>query len=353
VVNRGLAVADTGGNVAVGGGGGGHLETGMAIAEGSVSINQVGQQARAIVSGGATVEMRQGALVLNLGVAVARSGGNSLDASGQELATSSAERDDDLTTFDAFEEALLSIVLADGADLDGIGSLLQRLLSAALDEPVELWSHWSDETTTSWTDADSGTFVEMIQRALVFDLGWAWVNSGGTTILEEDHDLAASDALRNRALAEVRSGHAFAIGNLALVDVCQRMGINTDPPAPPCVPEVEAPRPLPTTWTEPTLQEAAPDDAAAEETVAPSPEAPSEVLDAVTRDPEPETPVATPPAQIERVVLASPTATLPRTGVSATAMAAVGFLLALLGAWVLGRAGQPATPHRRNAASAP
>ncbi|MFP4312466.1 MAG: hypothetical protein ACLFS9_10880, partial [Nitriliruptoraceae bacterium] len=251
----------------------------------------------------------------------------------------------DLSTFDGFEEALLSIVLADELDLAGVGSVLQRLLSAALDEPIELWSHHSDETTTSWTDEENETMVEMIQRALVFDLGRAWVDSGDNAILEQGG--AASGELRGRALAEIRSGDAFAIGNLAIAEVCQRMGINTHAPGPDCVPEPAPERPRPTPSPEPVLQEApaeeaAPEEAAPEETaLAEETETTPEVLDTVVatpREPAPEPAVA-----IERVSAASPAAALPRTGVNAIELALIGLLLAMLGAWAVRETGRTAS----------
>ncbi len=329
VLNRGVAIADTGGNQGDGGAGGAQLDTGGAIAEGSVSTNRVGQRAAAVARGGATVEMRQGALMLNLGVAIARSGGNALDHTGTDLTTSETGPGADLTGFDGFEEALLSIVLADELDLAGIGSVLQGLLSAALDEPIELWSQWSDETTTSWTDAEHDTMVEMIQRALVFDLGRAWVDSGDNAVLEVEHDGATSDSLRDRALAEVQSGDAFAVGNLAIADVCQRMGINTDAPGPPCVPEPEAQQPAP--QAAPVLQEVEAEEPAAEE---PAERTPEVLETAITAPPQPR-PEPEPTVAIEPVSVSSPSAALPRTGVNVVDLVLVGLLLALLGTWAL------------------
>ena len=350
VVNRGVAVADTGGNLASTPSGGGSLETGVAIAEGSVSVNDVEQRATAVAAGGATVEMRQGALVLNLGVAMARTGGNHLGAASATEGEAAGTGHDPMA-FAGFEEALLSIVLADSTDLAGLGSLLQRLLSAALEEPIELWSHWSDATTTSWEDEEHATFVELIQRALVFDLGRAWVESGANLVAEAAHDLATSDAVRDRALAEIRTGDALAIGNLSIVEVCQRMGLNTDPPSPPCRPQPLMPSPNPAPGVVPAAQVEPPDAVGGSGTTVPAPP-PGEVAPA---EPTPDSEVleAGPPrtdpppvgaeqgvqGEVVRVGLGGPAQApaLPRTGTSSTSLVVVGLLLAFLGAAVLSR----------------
>jgi hypothetical protein len=247
VVNRGLAIADTGGNLVLAGGGlasGSSLTTGTAVAEGNVAVTDVHQRAFAVATGDSKVLLRQGALVLNVGIALARTGGNALGTADGLPAGA------DLVLY---EEAVLEIVLADVSELLHLGDRLLTWLSALFGVPLELLGAQADERVTDIHDAATGSVISLLQRTLVFDLGFASASSGDNQVVAggdaDAPDPAELDAAR-AAVTEIVTGRAEAIGNLAVTLVCQRLSVNRGLEAPRCQPDPPPPAEEPETPVE-------------------------------------------------------------------------------------------------------
>jgi hypothetical protein len=243
VVNRGLAVADSGGAVAAAAGG--SLTTGLAIAEGNVSSTAVTQRTVVVSLGSAEVEVRQGAIVLSLGVAIARSGGNGIGSDAAAVGAS------------GFELAVLELVLTDLDAVESLGGVLLELLAELLGQPLELLLATEELRVETWQDAVSGRSLEVVQRTLIFDLGVAIAVVGDDVVVlgggPDGSDVQEELASR---LAEVRAtvetGDATAFGNVSLTVLCQRLTVDRSlEQAPSCVPPPMIGQPAPDPGGEP------------------------------------------------------------------------------------------------------
>jgi hypothetical protein len=306
VVNRGLAIADSGGNLALAGGGpasGSSLTTGTALAEGNVAVTDVHQRAFAVATGDSTILLRQGALVLNVGIALARTGGNALGTvdgmpAGAELVL--------------YEEAVLEIVLADVSELVDLGDRLLTWLSALLGLPLELLGAQADERVTDIHDAATGSVISLLQRTLVFDLGFASASSGENRVVSRGDidapDPAALEAAR-AATAAIITGRAEAIGNLAVTLVCQRLSVNSALEAPRCQPDPPKPAEEPETPVEAPEKPGGPAPAPRRPASAPPTPRPAPPIHAESPEPD----------EVERTAATTPVAPPPSDGGAAPA----------------------------------
>lgn len=174
----GLAVADSGVNVIAStststGAGAATIETGTAHAVGNLSTTQVAQLAQAAASGTATIDINQWATVLNLGLALANTGGNDI---GSLLGDVVDHRDQHLA------EQLVAVLLpalltppepatgpAAGAvstgDATAIGNRATTVIS---------------QSATAAAAGDGAVVID--QRAVVANVGVAAANTGSNVV---------------------------------------------------------------------------------------------------------------------------------------------------------------------------
>lgn len=368
VLNRGLALADSGDNTALAGSGGlavSSTSTGVAFAEGNVSSTTVEQRVVAIAAGDASVTMRQGALVLNLGVAWASTGGNQVGALAGPGAVTAG--------FDALDEGLLELVLLDLRALDDLAAWFASWLGPVIGhdltvDRVTASEHLVTSEPSSTTEVEDQTEVKdpaeergrsrvwLRQLALILDLGFASASTGDNVVAPGPVVAAASDgSVLAETRATIHSGEAFAIGNVAVTLVCQRLRVSAAfdarrcaPPALPAPPV--RPAPIRIDAPEPAL--------AGPIQLEPEPVEP-EPIDAIGVEPaieaQPGAAVPTPVPLVEPAAAAVVpvrqmgqdvrSSALPATGADASVLVVRG-LAAMVGGLLALLAARPARPHR-------
>lgn len=207
----GVSVADTGLNVTAStttlASGGAGVQTGDARAVGNLSSTDVGQVATAIGSGTSHIDITQWATVLNLGLALASTGGNEI---GMALGEAIDQRDP------ALAEQLIALLLPtligpvaspsggsgaiDSGDATAIGNLSSTVI----------------RQVATATARDDGS-VSIDQHAMVANIGAAIANSGGNTIGSTD-PTATLASMDDRTRDVVTQLSAALLAFLAQVD---------------------------------------------------------------------------------------------------------------------------------------
>lgn len=171
----GLAVADSGVNVIAStststGAGAATIDTGTAHAVGNLSTTQVAQLAQAAASGTATIDINQWATVLNLGLALANTGGNDI---GGLLGDVVEHRDQHLA--EQLVALLLPAMLAapDAGSDPAAGAISTGDATAVGNRSTTVIS----QSATAAAAGDGSVVID--QRAVVANVGLAAANTGG------------------------------------------------------------------------------------------------------------------------------------------------------------------------------
>ena len=173
----GLAIADSGMNSVSGSGqtgSGGGIDTGGASAIGNDSLTSIDQQAIALGSGGATLNITQRATVLNLGFALANSGLNEISGVAGSMLAASDEQDDALAE-ELFAMLLPALLESYGYGV-GSGSVATGD-ATAIGNQSETYVQQVARATAS---GDGTATID--QDVVVANVGAAGANTGGNVL---------------------------------------------------------------------------------------------------------------------------------------------------------------------------
>ena len=173
----GLAVADTGVNViastSTSAGGAATISTGSAQAIGNLSSTDIAQIATAAASGSATISINQWATVLNLGLALANSGGNDIGG----LLAGVVDLRDQLLASQLVALLLPALLTPDAGGAGAAGG------SVATGDAMAIGNRSTTMISQQATAAASGDGSVVIeQRAVVANVGAAVANTGGNSV---------------------------------------------------------------------------------------------------------------------------------------------------------------------------
>ena len=174
----GLAVADTGVNVIAStstsaGAGAATISTGSAEAIGNLSSTDIAQIATAAASGSATISINQWATVLNLGLALANSGGNDIGG----LLAGVVDLRDQLLASQLVALLLPALLTPDAGGAGAAGG------SVATGDAMAIGNRSTTVISQQATAAASGDGSVVIeQRAVVANVGAAVANTGGNSV---------------------------------------------------------------------------------------------------------------------------------------------------------------------------
>lgn len=210
VSSVGVAVASSGGNLVVsvlgGGAAGSAVSTGGATAVGNQSTTGIQQTAAASGSGSATISIDQRAFVLNLGIALANSGLNSVGGLAEELlANPTGDTATGLMTL-----LLPGLVAATTAPTPGPGGAVSTGSATAIGNRSTTLIDQSAVAAAT----DDGS-VSISQQVVVANVGAAFADSGSNAIGAAGTLPAGLDADAASVAAQLG---AFVAGVLAAID---------------------------------------------------------------------------------------------------------------------------------------
>jgi LPXTG-motif cell wall-anchored protein len=173
----GLAIADSGMNTVSGTGqtgSGGGIDTGGATAIGNDSLTSITQQAIALGSGGATLDIRQRATVLNLGFALANSGLNEISGVAGSMLAASDEQDD------ALAEELFAMLLPALLDSYGYGVGSGSVATGDATAIGNQSETYVQQVARATASGDGTATID--QEVVIANVGAAGANTGGNVL---------------------------------------------------------------------------------------------------------------------------------------------------------------------------